>query len=311
MITLRTLRHDDRFVRFAVSRQRTRRRIRRWYLRCSSRWRPTRRRVSGLVLQSPHDRRGPRRDALACELRGRCHVLSDHSRSQSERRLQEPSPRCLRRGGRCRCPRFLVPLAAPARVTRRRPYATGEAFVADLEALSSEGTPVVLLDLRLPGMSGAQVQDELAFRAMRWPIIMLTAHGDASSARNALKSGASDFIEKPVEEAVLLSALETRICRTKRNRRGAHAAGGSEQPSRAAHRRASAKCSRWSSLVGTTARWRASSASARARSRSTRRGLWTSWAWTACPTSFASPSTWGKGIPYGESRTVFGDASTS
>jgi FixJ family two-component response regulator len=65
----------------------------------------------------------------------------------------------------------------------------------------------VLLDLRLPAMSGAQVQGELAQRGLRWPVIMLTAHGDATSARNALKAGASDFIEKPIEEPVLLAAL--------------------------------------------------------------------------------------------------------
>jgi RNA polymerase sigma factor (sigma-70 family) len=88
-----------------------------------------------------------------------------------------------------------------------RPYATGEALVADADALAAAGTPVVLLDLRLPGMSGAQVQSELARRGLHWPVIMVTAHGDAASARNALKAGASDFIEKPVEEPVLLSAL--------------------------------------------------------------------------------------------------------
>jgi FixJ family two-component response regulator len=92
-----------------------------------------------------------------------------------------------------------------------RPYATGEAFVADIGALGTAGTPVVLLDLRLPGMSGAQVQAELASRRLHWPVIMLTAHGDASSARNALKAGASDFIEKPIEESILLAALEAAL----------------------------------------------------------------------------------------------------
>lgn len=92
-----------------------------------------------------------------------------------------------------------------------KPYATGEAFVADLDALGAAATPVVLLDLRLPGMSGAQVQGELAARGLSWPVIMLTAHGDASSARNALKSGASDFIEKPIEATVLLAALEAAL----------------------------------------------------------------------------------------------------
>jgi RNA polymerase sigma factor (sigma-70 family) len=92
-----------------------------------------------------------------------------------------------------------------------KPYETGEAFLSDAEALAAAGTPVVLLDLRLPGMSGAQIQTELERRGMRWPIIMLTAHGDATSARNALKAGASDFIEKPIEESVLLAALGSAV----------------------------------------------------------------------------------------------------
>jgi FixJ family two-component response regulator len=92
-----------------------------------------------------------------------------------------------------------------------KPYETGEALVADIDTLAAAGTPVVLLDLRLPGMSGAQVQSEIELRGMRWPVIMLTAHGDATSARNALKAGASDFIEKPIEESVLLGALEAAL----------------------------------------------------------------------------------------------------
>lgn len=85
-------------------------------------------------------------------------------------------------------------------------YDSGEAF---LDAIDGErGHGVVLLDLRLPGMSGAQVQAELTTRNIPLPVVMLTAHGDVASARNALKAGACDFIEKPVQEPVLLAALE-------------------------------------------------------------------------------------------------------
>lgn len=87
-----------------------------------------------------------------------------------------------------------------------RPAPTGEDF---LEAVDQAApTAVVLLDLRMPGMSGADVQAALAQRSLKWPVIMLTAHGDAASARNALKAGAHDFIEKPVDDAVLLAAIE-------------------------------------------------------------------------------------------------------
>lgn len=104
-----------------------------------------------------------------------------------------------------------------------RPAASGEAFLDALE----EGAPtaVVLLDLRMPGMSGADVQAALAARKLEWPVIMLTAHGDAASARNALKAGAHDFIEKPVDDAVLLAAIE-------------HAASDAEAADVAAARRA-------------------------------------------------------------------------
>ena len=85
-------------------------------------------------------------------------------------------------------------------------FASGEAFLASLDEPRTSG--VVLLDLRLPAMNGAQVQAELAARKLAWPVVILTAHGDVASARNALKAGASDFIEKPIQEPALLAALE-------------------------------------------------------------------------------------------------------
>jgi len=86
-------------------------------------------------------------------------------------------------------------------------FATGEEFLAAIDRHELRTGGVVLLDLRLPGISGAQVQTELSTRRIGWPIVMLTAHGDVTSARNALKTGASDFIEKPIQENVLLAAL--------------------------------------------------------------------------------------------------------
>lgn len=87
-------------------------------------------------------------------------------------------------------------------------FASGEAFLETLDGSPAGPGGVVLLDLRLPGMSGAQVQAELAARNLAWPVVILTAHGDVASARNALKAGASDFIEKPIQEHLLLTALE-------------------------------------------------------------------------------------------------------
>jgi len=87
-------------------------------------------------------------------------------------------------------------------------FASGEAFLAALDGSPAPAGGVVLLDLRLPGIGGAQVQAELAARKLAWPVVILTAHGDVPSARNALKAGASDFIEKPIQESLLLAALE-------------------------------------------------------------------------------------------------------
>lgn len=87
------------------------------------------------------------------------------------------------------------------------PFASGEAFLAAAGEQPADARAIVLLDLRLPGMTGAQVQTTLATQRPHWPVVILTAHGDVASARTALKAGACDFIEKPVDETILLGAL--------------------------------------------------------------------------------------------------------
>lgn len=66
----------------------------------------------------------------------------------------------------------------------------------------------ILLDVRMPGMDGLEVQMALKERDIRLPVIVMTGHGDVSVAVQAMKVGAVDFIEKPFEKATLLSALE-------------------------------------------------------------------------------------------------------
>jgi FixJ family two-component response regulator len=91
-----------------------------------------------------------------------------------------------------------------------RAYASGDAFLADLDDIpaSTVSSAIVLLDLKMPGSSGTDVQASLREQGRSWPVIVLTAHGDAASARNTLKAGAYDFIEKPVDDAVLLATME-------------------------------------------------------------------------------------------------------
>ena len=75
----------------------------------------------------------------------------------------------------------------------------------------------VLLDIRMPGMDGLEVQAALKDKGVTLPVIIMTGHGDVSLAVHAMKAGSVDFIEKPFEKAVLLSAIEHGIERLKRS----------------------------------------------------------------------------------------------
>ncbi len=66
----------------------------------------------------------------------------------------------------------------------------------------------LILDVRLPGMSGLELQDELARRGNPIPIIFMSASGDIPMAVRALKAGAIDFLPKPVGESQLLQAID-------------------------------------------------------------------------------------------------------
>ena len=69
----------------------------------------------------------------------------------------------------------------------------------------------LLTDLRMPGMDGLALQAELKQRAATLPIVILSAHGDVATTRAALKNGAMDFLEKPVDDAVLMDVLSNAI----------------------------------------------------------------------------------------------------
>ncbi len=69
----------------------------------------------------------------------------------------------------------------------------------------------LLLDLRMPGMSGLELQAKLAERGFAMPIIIISAHGDVAAARAAFKAGAVDFLEKPLEPAALLAAINAAL----------------------------------------------------------------------------------------------------
>jgi two-component system response regulator FixJ len=66
----------------------------------------------------------------------------------------------------------------------------------------------ILLDVRMPVMDGLEVQQALKDRGILFPVIVMTGHGDVNVAVQAMKAGAVDFIEKPFEKAVLLTAID-------------------------------------------------------------------------------------------------------
>lgn len=69
----------------------------------------------------------------------------------------------------------------------------------------------LLLDVRLPGLSGIELQQRLREEAPGVPIVLITGHADVPLATQAFKAGAIDFIEKPVDASVLLTAVETAL----------------------------------------------------------------------------------------------------
>ena len=66
----------------------------------------------------------------------------------------------------------------------------------------------LVLDIRMPGMSGFELQDEMRKRGSTLPIIFLTGHGDIHAAIRTFKRGAADFLLKPVDNATLFRAIE-------------------------------------------------------------------------------------------------------
>lgn len=89
-------------------------------------------------------------------------------------------------------------------------------WAAPLEFLQKAGIgprDCVLLDVRMPGRSGPEVQEELRGRGVKAPVIFLTAHGDVPTSVRAMKGGAEDFLLKPVDPARLLEVVRQALRR--------------------------------------------------------------------------------------------------
>ncbi len=79
------------------------------------------------------------------------------------------------------------------------------------------GPGCIVLDLRMPGMDGMEMQQALAHHQPSLPIIFLTGHGDIAASVRAMKAGAVDFLTKPVERATLLAAVANALARDNTN----------------------------------------------------------------------------------------------
>jgi len=89
-----------------------------------------------------------------------------------------------------------------------RLFSSAEDF---LEAYRPEWRGCILTDLQMPGMSGLDLQQALHERGILLPVVVLTAHGDVPTTRVAMKGGAFDFLEKPINDEVLLDVLKNAI----------------------------------------------------------------------------------------------------
>ena len=102
-----------------------------------------------------------------------------------------------------------------------RPHASCEEF---LKGLSADAVLCIVADLRMPGMGGLDLQAHLLKNSIVLPFIVITGHGDVPSAVRALKSGAADFIEKPIDGKSFIAAVERAVVARRANRAQSDAA---------------------------------------------------------------------------------------
>lgn len=95
-----------------------------------------------------------------------------------------------------------------------------ESAVAFLEALPEVGGGCVVTDVRMPEMTGIELVRRLKTSGFSLPIVMITGHADVPLAVEAMKAGVADFIEKPFDDEVLLSAVRAALSQGEKDRQG-------------------------------------------------------------------------------------------
>lgn len=98
---------------------------------------------------------------------------------------------------------------------RVQAWAEPQAFMAGFDRHS---IGAIVLDVRMPGVSGLTVLQQLIAQGVDQPVIMLTGHGTVEMCRRAFKSGAAEFLEKPVNDDALLEALQNAVRQHVRSR---------------------------------------------------------------------------------------------
>lgn len=91
-----------------------------------------------------------------------------------------------------------------------RTYESADAFLA---ALTGEETGCIVADVRMPGTDGIELVRELSRRDSTLPVVLISGHADVPMAVAAIKAGAQDFIEKPVDDVQLLAAINRSLAR--------------------------------------------------------------------------------------------------
>jgi FixJ family two-component response regulator len=96
-----------------------------------------------------------------------------------------------------------------------RAFGAAPALLEAVEAEAASGSvSCIVSDVRMPRMSGIEMQQELRRRGIQLPLVFVTAHGDVPQAVEAMRNGAANFIEKPFDPATLVHALQVAISRT-------------------------------------------------------------------------------------------------
>lgn len=87
-----------------------------------------------------------------------------------------------------------------------------------IDGFDRQGIGAIVMDIRMPGLSGLAALDELAAQGVDQPVIVLTGHGTVELCRRAFKAGAAEFLEKPVDDDQLIDALQAAVRQHVRSR---------------------------------------------------------------------------------------------